>query len=99
MNHKLYYKLGLRRIGDSYTKREEAIALLRELDAKQVFRPTWVSLESKETDNYELHIKPATIDQNGFTDIIKKYKLALKEGANGTLIIYGESAVLINPEL
>ena len=70
-------------------KREEAIAILREIVANRVLRLNWVSLENRKPDCYELHIKPEIANADCLKPIVEKHNLALRE-VNGLLIIYGE---------
>jgi hypothetical protein len=70
-------------------KREEAIAILREIVATRVLRFNWVSLENGKSDCYELHIKPEITNSDWLKPIVEKHNLALKE-VNGLFIIYGE---------
>ena len=70
-------------------KREEAIAILREIVANRVLRLNWVSLENGKSDCYELYIKPEIANSGCLKPIVEKHNLALKE-VNGLLIIYGE---------
>jgi len=67
-------------------KREEAIAILKEIAGTR-FSVSWVSLVNKESDDYEIHIKPALVFSASLEQIVQKHKLALKE-VKGILIIH-----------
>jgi hypothetical protein len=68
-------------------KREEAIALLKELAANQVLQPFWISMLREESGEFELHIKPETYDSAGLKLIAEKHNLTLKED-KGHLIVH-----------
>jgi hypothetical protein len=72
-------------------KRREAVEVLKEiLKSCNLINPSWVSLHpSKQTDDYELHIKNQIADtsRNSLRDIIKKRGLAMIEH-DGFLVIY-----------
>jgi hypothetical protein len=68
-------------------KREQAIALLKELATNQILQPKWVSMENREPTGYELHIRYETCDSKRLKPIVEKHELTLKE-ANGILIIH-----------
>jgi hypothetical protein len=69
--------------------RGEAIAILKEIAANQAVAPNWVSLANRESDSYELHIKPETINSASLKLIVEKHDLTLKE-VNGLFVIYKE---------
>lgn len=68
-------------------KRIEAITLLREINSDGAIAPMWVSLESTNSDEYELHIKPQSSDSTSLKPIFEERNLALKE-VDGFWIIY-----------
>jgi hypothetical protein len=73
----------------NYTKREEAIALLKQIAKSKRFTFNWISLVDGGA-GCEIHIKPA---QNSDQKVLKPFfanrDLQLKE-VNGTLMIYRE---------
>jgi hypothetical protein len=71
----------------SCVKREEAIALLKELATNQILHPKWVSMEDNEQVGYELRIRYETCDSAHLKDVVEKHKLTFKE-ANDILVIY-----------
>ena len=83
LRHIFYNK----RLGNQ-VKREQAIAILREIVANQVLQLNWVSLVDG-MGGYEVHIKPEIEDSASLNSIVEKHKLAIKE-VNGVLIIYKE---------
>jgi hypothetical protein len=69
-------------------QRYEAVALLKELDAEHLINPSFVLIEQRKPDRYELQIK-------GFYDLelikgfAKQYDLTVKEDATkGNLVIF-----------
>jgi hypothetical protein len=70
-------------------KREQAIAILKEIVANQVLKFNWVSLVNGKTGGYELHIKPEIEGSTRLKPIAEEHNLSLKE-VNGVLIIYRE---------
>lgn len=70
----------------SHTKREEAIAFLKEIVANQVLQFKWVSLVNEESGGYELQIKPEIEDLERLKPILEKHNLGLRE-ANGVLVV------------
>ena len=70
-------------------KREEAIALAKEMFANQVLPIYWVSLVFRKPDQCELHIKFEKGAPDSLKHLVTKHNLALKE-ANGVLIIRRE---------
>jgi hypothetical protein len=77
-----------RRFGEDAVKREEAIALLKEITANYVLlQPKWISLVNG-TAGYEVHIKPDDVDLDLLKFVVEKRALSLKEG-DGLIIIHG----------
>jgi hypothetical protein len=72
-------------------KREEAVAILKEIVEKHSISLKWVSLENIESDSYELHLKLERGKLVSLKLIVEKHNLELKE-ANGDIIIYRERA-------
>jgi hypothetical protein len=72
----------------TFTKREDAIVFLRELDASNVGSPVWVSLGNKGSEGYELRISSVNLDRDGLKRLVEKHKLLLKEDTGGILVIY-----------
>jgi hypothetical protein len=70
-------------------KREEAIAILREIVESSCIALKSVSLVNIKSDSYELHLKPEDDTSDSLKPIVEKHYLKLKE-ANGTIIIYRE---------
>ena len=68
--------------------RGEAIALLKEIAANRAVTPTWISLVNVKSE-YEIHIKPESINLNCLRLIVEKHNLALKE-VTGLLVVYKE---------
>lgn len=68
-------------------KREEAVALLREMVNEGIVNFNWVSLVSGKSEMFELHVKPEFFDSNSLNRIVQNRKLAMKE-ADGVFIIY-----------
>ena len=69
-------------------QRYEAVALLKELDAEHLIHPSFVLIEQRKPDKYELQIK-------GFYNLelikgfAKQYELAVKEDTTkGSLVIF-----------
>ena len=70
-------------------KREEAIALLKEITANYVLlQPKWISLVNG-TAGYEVHIKPDDVDLELLKFVVEKRALSLKE-ADWLIIIHGQ---------
>ncbi len=67
-------------------KREEALALLKEIVTIGIIDADWVSLDKRKTDSYEVHIKGEIIHQS-LKPIIQKHNLAVRD-VNGVLVIY-----------
>jgi hypothetical protein len=68
-------------------ERGVAIALLKEIFAERAMIPIWVDLVRKESELYELRIKPLCVDSDSLKRILDKYNFACKE-VNGRLVIY-----------
>ena len=69
-------------------QRYEAVAVMKELDAEHLINPSFVLIEQRKPDRYELQIK-------GFYDLelikgfAKQYDLAVKEDTTkGHLVIF-----------
>lgn len=67
----------------------EAIAILREIGDNKGFNPRWVSLVNGESDSYELHFNPESIDLVFLKQTVENHNLALKE-INGLIVVYSE---------
>jgi hypothetical protein len=83
----LYEKLFKLRNGD-HMKREEAIALLKEIAENERFTFNWISLVNGKS-GCEIHIKPEQGNPASLKPIFEKRGLRLKE-VKGTLVIYRE---------
>jgi hypothetical protein len=68
-------------------KREEAVALLREMVTEGIVHFNWVSLVNGESGLFELHVKPEFVNSDSLRRIVQNRKLAMRE-ANGVFIIY-----------
>jgi hypothetical protein len=70
-------------------KREEAMALVKEIFANQVLPIYWVSLVFRKPDRCEIHIRLEKGAPDFLQQFVAKHNLALKE-VNGVLIIRRE---------
>lgn len=69
-------------------KREQAIALLKEIVSNKAIQPNWISLTEGKL-GYELHIKLEMEDLRRLKQLVEKHNLELTE-ASGTVIIHGK---------
>ena len=61
-----------------HMRREEAIALMKELSVGQLLEPTVVLLEERTPDNYQLRVK-ADCDRHGIEIFVGKFNWAIEE--------------------
>lgn len=59
-------------------KREEAVALLKELSVEHLIQPTLVLIEKRTPDSYQLTVK-ADYDGHGVQLFVQKFNLAISE--------------------
>jgi hypothetical protein len=67
-------------------KREEAIAIIKEIASADAPQVNWISLVDGK-NGFEIHIKPEIDELRNLGSIVKEHNLALKE-VNGVSIIY-----------
>jgi len=71
-------------------KREEAIALLREITSENAIIPNWVSLVNAKSGKYELHVEPEDIHLASLKPIIERHNLQMKK-VSRLLVFYRET--------
>jgi hypothetical protein len=72
----------------NHTKRDEAIAFLKQIAESKRFTFKWISLENGKS-GYEIHVKPEQGDPAILKPIFESSGLKFKE-VKGTLVIYRE---------
>ncbi len=68
-------------------KRNEAVALLKELGAENLLQPTVALIEQRKPDKYQLCVK-GDYDRYQIESFLKKYTLEFEENAKGYLCIF-----------
>ena len=69
-------------------KREQAVALVKELVANHLILATWLSVDKRETGGYELHFK-GDYDRSMLDEFLLKHNLAREENEEkGFLVIF-----------
>jgi hypothetical protein len=66
-------------------KRHEAVALLKELGSEHLLQPSWVLIEQRKPDSYQLCVK-GDYDLNGIEAFLQKYNLAIEEDVTKRLV-------------
>jgi hypothetical protein len=68
-------------------KRSEAVAILKELSAEHLIQPSWVLIEQRKPDSYQLCVK-GDFDRFQIESFLKKYPLSFEEDTKGYLCIF-----------
>lgn len=68
-------------------KRHEAVALLKELSAEHLLQPSWVLIEQRKPDSYQLCIKGA-YDRSDIGIFVQRYNLEIEDSTKGYLCIF-----------
>jgi hypothetical protein len=69
-------------------KRNEAVALLKELGSEHLLQPSFVIIEQRKPDRYQLCVK-GDYDRHEIEDFLQKYNLAIEEDVTrGLLCIF-----------
>ncbi len=68
-------------------KRAEAVAVLKELSTELLIQPSWVLIEQRKPDSYQLCVK-GDFDLPQLEDLLKKYTLSFEEDTKGFLCIF-----------
>ena len=76
-----------RRVSGNILKRKEAVALLKELSAKQIIQPTFVLLEQRKPDSFELQIK-GNFDFQGINQFVNNRFTVKEDTEKGYLTIF-----------
>jgi hypothetical protein len=68
-------------------KRSEAVAIFKELSTELLIQPSWVLVEQRKPDRYQLCVK-GEFDLPQLETILKKYALSFEEDTKGYLCIF-----------
>ncbi len=69
-------------------KRHEAVALLKELSSENLLHPSWVLIDQRKPDRFQLCVKGG-YDRRGIEVFVQKYNLAIEEDlTKGLLCIF-----------